>query len=255
MTIYSIIYVSLVLILIIQCAKNRLDLLCVAGICYAVYSLYCAFGIGLSGAYSTRLSPILYTFVFIQISIITVFTFLIRKRKVCLQVEKNDQSSKNLFRVGEIQLSDRLTTAYFIYTIIIAVFALVNILRIGISGLAAGKANVWNETNVFYVISLYGTYPSFAYGIHKGVKIIWIPAVLIELTVFFAGSRAFFTTMIIIFLCEKGSELWKKRKSNLKIAILGLLGIVFLLIYRSVDQLIMAGFFIPSLTRQLGWKL
>ncbi|MBR3397292.1 MAG: hypothetical protein IKG70_05530 [Lachnospiraceae bacterium] len=64
-----------------------------------------------------------------------------------------------------------------------------------------------------------------------------------ELTIFFAGSRAFATTMAVIFLCERGSRLLSRNKKNIRLYIIGAVAVVFLLMYRLVDEQIMAGDF------------
>lgn len=237
MSSHSIAYIVFATTLLIYSIRNRLDLLCVASVCYIVYSIYCIPGIGISGLYRPKLSPQLYAAVYVQLSIIIIFVmysrYRMRSREKLGASEINKRNKKK--KEKTIMLSFR------VYTFIIAVFALMNIVSVGLSGFMAGKSLVWEKTNVFYIISLYGAWPSFAYGIHKNDKLIWIVSLLIELTIFFAGSRAFTATVIIIFLCEKGTVLWKNRKNYVWIYILGAIGIVFLLLYRMVDTQIMAG--------------
>ena len=245
MTVYGIIYLILALALVLFSLRHRLDLLYVCANCYVMYTIYCIFGYGLSGAYYPTLSAKLYMCVYMQMAIILAFTWMYRHsiRGTIGEKSYNSNTSSRKISLGNFVIGDIVTVSFEIYLIIMLLFAIINIAGIGFSGLAEGKANVWEQTNVFYVISLYGAYPAFAFGLHTNNKKIWVPAVLIELTIFFAGSRAFFTTMIIIFLCEKGSELWRNRKSNLRLLIIGVIGIVFLLVYRAVDQSIMAGDF------------
>ena len=88
---------------------------------------------------------------------------------------------------------------------------------------------------------MFGAFVSFAYGIHNKVRFIWIVSLFIELSIFFAGSRAFTSTLVIIFLAEYGATLWKKRKSSTKIYILAILAVLFMIVYRTVDTQIMAG--------------
>ena len=237
MTGYSIIYMILSAILLAYTVRHRVDLLSVAAACYIVYSIYCIPGIGISGYYRPKLSLSLYCSVYLQLLLITAFTFYIRSKLRFREkyVNSDDNRRESPSKEKMLNLSFR------IYTAVIAVFALVNIVPVGMDGFASGKSNVWDQTNIFYIISLYGAYPSFAYGIHKRDKWIWVPSLLIELTIFFAGSRAFTATMIIIFLCEKAANLWKRGKGNFRIYVLGAAGIVFLLLYRMVDQFIMAG--------------
>lgn len=234
MTGYSYIYIILSAILLLYSVRHRLDLLCVTSVCYLVYSMYCVPGIGISGLYRPKLSPSLYYAVYMQILIIFVVAVSVRfseRRRNVIQTTEYKESAKD----KKIRISFR------IYTLIIVAFAVMNIAPVGLSGFMAGKSVVWEQTNVFYVVSLYGAWPSFAYGIHKNDKMVWIPSLLIELTIFFAGSRAFMTTLIVIFLCEKGTVLWKNRKNSMRIYILGAVGVAFLLVYRMVDKYIMAG--------------
>lgn len=239
MSIYSIIYIFIAAVLLIYTLKNRLDLLCVSAVCFVVYSMYCLYGYGKSGFYRPSLSPMLYYCVYVQMFIILLFSVVVnyinrkRRSEVHLELAAEPKPVKTTNKY--------LDWSFYAYTAVICLFALVNIASVGISGFAAGKANVWNNTNVLYIVSLYGAYPSFAYGIHNGKKLMWIPSLLIEMTIFFAGSRAFVTTMAVIFLCEKGTEFWNKYKGNIKMYALGGAGIVFLLVYRAVDESIMKG--------------
>jgi len=243
MSAYSIAYIICACILLVYTLKNRLDLLCICSVCYVVYSMYCIFGIGISGFYRPKLSPMLYYCVYGQMLIILIFGMIINRinrRKRRNQKLKGYHIPEKIKR--EIKFADKqLDTAFYCYTAVICLFALINILSVGISGFKSGKSTVWENTNVLYVVSLYGAYPSFAYGIHNRKKWIWIPSLMVELTIFFAGARAFTATLIVIFLLERGSELWKKRKGNIKIYLLGAGAIVFLLVYRMIDQVIMQG--------------
>ena len=253
---FSIVYIIIATVLLLYSFRHRLDLLCVASVCYIVYSIYCIPGIGISGFYRPKLSASLYYAVFIQLLLIIVFVSLSRylknKRNARLTIDnkntvENDTSNDKTLRI-----------AFRIYTFIILTFAMVNIIPVGLSGFMAGKNTVWEETNVFYVISLYGAWPSFAYGIHRNDKVVWILSLFIELTIFFAGSRAFTTTMIVIFICEKGNELWKNRKSYMRIYFFGALGIAFLLLYRMVDKYIMAANFsgaVNVLKNPITWMI
>lgn len=236
---FRLVYALLSLIIIIYSVRHRLDLLCVGTVCYIVYSMYCLYGIGIAGQYRPTLSPTLYYCVYTQLILIVGSVALFRHFSSG-SPRLEDLNLKEL--PAECTKKDKILNYSFrIYTIIIVAFAAVNVISIGLSGFSAGKATVWEESNILYIISLYGAYPSFAYGIHNKDKLIWIPSLLIELTIFFAGSRAFATTLIVIFLCEKGTMLWKNRKSSLKIFVLGAVGIVFLLVYRTIDRYVMAG--------------
>lgn len=239
MTGLSLCYIILSLIIIAYSVCHRLDLLCIGAVCYVVYSMYCIHGIGISGQYRPKLSPTLYYCVYAQLLLILGFIALYRSRSN--SSPKVEVPNVNGSSAEDLQKAQILNKSFRIYTIVIVAFALVNIIQVGFSGFSSGKATVWEQTNVLYIISLYGVYPAFAYGIHNKDKLIWIPSLLVELTIFFAGSRAFATTLIIIFLCEKGTELWKNRKSYFKIFIVGAVGVVFLLVYRMVDEYVMAG--------------
>lgn len=238
---YSIIYTVLAIFLLLYSIRNRLDLLCVASVCYIVYSIYCIPGMGISGFYRPNLSNTLYYAVYMQLLLMIFFIMYSRytmKRRSSIQ----KYQFVNEYRDGNRNKRDKILKKSFeLYTLIIVIFALMNVASIGLSGFASGKSVVWEQTNMLYLISLYGAWPSFAYGIHTKNKKVWIPSLLVELTIFFAGSRAFTATIIVIFLCEKGTILWKNRKSYMKIYILGAIGILFLLLYRMVDTYIMAG--------------
>ncbi len=258
MSIYSIVYILLSVILLMTVLRTRLDLITVCAICFIVYSIYCIPGIGVSGFYRPHLSPFLYGMVFLQMILIISFILITdrreRKKKTTLELEE----SVFIAAASNREDKKRIDTAFFIYTIIIFLFAFVNVVSVGWSTFSSGKANVWDRVNVFYVISLYGAYPSFAYGIHNREKRIWIPALLIEMTIFIAGSRAFLATMIVMLLCEFGSVRWQKNKSNMKIYLIGAVAIVFLLIYRMVDKKIMNGDFagaLSTLSNPRVWKV
>lgn len=242
MNLYTNIYILIALILLIcVVCRPKMDLFSVAAVCFIVYSIYCIPGYGHSGAYSQRLSPQLYGFIYIQLFIILAACLLsTRKQKKALK----PSAMRLPDRYSEKSVNNDATTiAFYLYTIVMAAFALLNIIKIGFSGFTAGKANVWENTNVLFVISLYGAYPSFAYGLHTKNKLIWIPSLLIELTIFLSGSRAFATTMAVILLCEKSAQWRAEGRSSRKLYIIGAVAVVFLLVYRMVDQQIMSGDF------------
>lgn len=238
-TIYSIVYLLMVIVVFVYTIKNRLDILCVSAVCFIVYSMYCFFGYGISGFYRPALSPQLYFLVYLQILLIMGFIIFTRYNE---NQRKFPQLLRNTSKVYEDVSGDAvLTKSFYIYTAIIVSFALINVVKVGVVGFMAGKETVWQNTNILYIISLYGAYPSFAYGIHIKKKRIWIPSMLVELTIFFAGSRAFTATLIVILLCELGVVFWKKKQRNIEIFLLGAAAIVFLLVYRMVDKAIMQG--------------
>lgn len=236
---YSIVYVIFVLAIFIYTIRNQLDILCVSAVCYIVYSMYCFFGYGISGHYRPALSPQLYLLVYMQLILIMGFICFTRfnqkTRRFPALLRHTQQTDE------DVSEDKTVRNAFYIYTAVIALFALVNVIKVGVSGFVAGKATVWENTNILYIISLYGAYPSFAYGIHTKNKWIWIPSLLVELTIFFAGSRAFTATLIVIYLCDRGAALWKKKQKNTEIFLLGAAAIVFLLVYRMVDKAIMQG--------------
>jgi len=238
-TVYSYIYLAIVIAIFFYTIRNRLDILCVCAVCFVVYTMYCFFGYGISGFYRPKLSPLLYWLVYIQMFMILGFTWYSRKKDGSKYLLSANEESKSEEYAAEENV--RLTRSFYLYTCVIVLFALINIIPLSVAGFAAGKSNVWSNTNVLYIVSLYGAYPSFAYGLHVNKKRIWVPSLLIELTIFFAGSRAFAATLIILFLCERGVSLWRKGKGNLGVFVLGASAVLFLLVYRAVDQAIMQG--------------
>lgn len=238
---YSVVYIIFAGFLLLYSIRNRLDLLSVASVCYIVYSIYCIPGIGISGFYRPNLSNTLYHAVYMQLFFIIIFVMysrhIMKRRKFVQKYQPiNKYSDGNKGKKDKV-----LRTSFEIYTLIIVTFSLMNVTSIGLDGFSFGKSVVWEQSNILYLISLYGAWPSFAYGIHTKNKKVWLPSLFVELTIFFAGSRAFIATIIIIFLCEKGTVLWKNRKSYMKIYILGAVGVLFLLLYRMIDTYIMAG--------------
>lgn len=252
MSIYSLIYLILAGAILVYMLKHKLDLLCIAGVCFIVYTIYCIPGVGISGFYRPHLSPKLYSAVYIQLCIIIGVTLYIRKKE-----DKKQIDALKILKINdEPKSSILLDKSFMIYTFIIACFAVLNIISIGFSTFLSGKSNVWQNTNVFFIISLYGAFPSFAYGIHFNKKLIWITSTIIELTIFLAGARAFAATLIVILLCDKGQKFMENRKKSFKMYIVGGLAVVFLLIYRSVDTLIMQGDFegaVQTLSKSETW--
>lgn len=254
MSVFSVIYILLAAALLLVVMRSRLDLVTVCAVCFIVYSIYCIPGIGISGQYRPRLSETLYRMIYIQLVLIMVFSIFADR------VERKQRKTvhPSMGRTEDSRIAEkRIETTFLLYTVIITAFALVNILSVGLSTFASGKENVWGKTNVLYIVSLYGTYPAFAYGIHKRKKLIWIPCLMVELSIFFAGSRAFLATMIIMVLCEFGSKLWKQRRTNAIIYAAGAGAIVFLLVYRMVDAQIMSGDIsgaLQTLSNPAVWK-
>lgn len=236
MSIYSIIYLILATVIMVVVIVNRLDLLCVCSVCFVVYSIYCIPGIGISGFYRPQLSPALYFYVYLQMIFIISFILIVRRREHIIKLH----SKGHLFS-EEVNENKTVTKAFYIYTIIMFGFMLFNVIKAGWAVFSSGKELVWRETNILYLISLYGAYPSFAYGVRYHKKTMWIASILIELSIFFAGSRAFLATMFIILLCELGYRLWKRKKKCISLYALGMVAVVFLLIYRAVDTYVMRG--------------
>lgn len=241
MSLYSIIYLVLSMLIMVFVIRSKLDILSIGAVCFIVYTIYCIPGIGISGFYRPTLSPQLYYLVYMQL--ILIFAFVYTNKQKVINAEPVPSSRKIVLSYNDIDVSTdkTLTDSFVIYTCVMVFFLLVNLISIGIFGLAAGKEFVWQRTNILYIICLYGAFPSFVYGIHTRNKWIWLPSIIIELTIFFAGSRAFLATLIIIFLLEQGANLWEKRENNKMIFLAGAIAVVFLLIYRMIDQQIMQG--------------
>ena len=240
MSIFSIIYLVLAALLLVFTMRSQIDILSMAAVCFLVYTMYCILGIGISGCYRPKLSGTLYYIVYTQILIILLYMVCIRRRDKIRQAKAAALPSLTAAPQGEGS-EQRLDMAFAIYTAIMVGFVLWNIAIIGIGGFLSGKANVWDRVNIFYIIALYGSFPSFAYGMHRRKTIIWLPSLIIEASIFIAGARAFTATLIVIFLCECGMLLWKNRRKNMKLYILGGTAVIFLLIYRKIDTYIMIG--------------
>ena len=237
MTTNSLIYIILAVAVIIAIMRGKIDLISVCGACYILYTMYCIYGYGIAGFYRPKLSPKLYHYVYAQLLIILIYVVIKNyrdkkaKRKTRLYVQQADEAENKR----------AMDLSFYAYTAVIAAFAFINIARVGLSRFASGKANVWSSTNIFYIISLWGAFVSFAYGIHNKKRIIWIVSLVIELSIFFAGSRAFTASLIVIFLAEYGSTLWKNRTKNIYLYILAIAAVLFMIVYRTVDKQIMAG--------------
>ena len=139
MTIYSWIYIILSIMVIIAIMKGKIDLISVCGACYILYTMYCIFGIGIAGFYRPRLSHKLYYYVYCQLLII--FFYLVWKNYRDKTEIKN--SLENAHSVESIKESRAMKLSFIAYTCVIAAFSFVNMARIGFSGFASGKANVW----------------------------------------------------------------------------------------------------------------
>lgn len=258
MTVYSFIFIVFACILLFYTITNKLDLIAITTVCFIVYAIYLVKGIGISGFYRPHLSSELYYLVYSQMFIIFIFIFLERRQsEVLSNNESNSISIKDELKTDK-DTSNILSKSFYVYTTIMLLFAASNILRVGPSIFLSGKANVWSQTDILYLISLYGVFPSFAYGIHYKKTYIWLTSILISLTIFIAGSRAFTATLIIIFLLEKGREMWQKGTSNIRIYVIGAIAVVFLLIYRMIDVMIMNGDIsgiINTLADPATWKV
>ena len=238
-TAYSFLYLFMAVLFFVYTIKNRLDILAVGMVCYVVYTMYCFFGYGIAGLYRPKLSATLYWLVFTQMAMLLVYTSRKRRKDGPQYLKKPERCA--LPDEEAVNENKRVTVAFELYTAVIVFFALINMIPLGFSGFTQGKAIVWENVNVLYIVSLYGAYPSFIYGLYTKKKRIWIPALLIECGIFFAGSRAFLATMIVMFLCERGVAMWRKKQNNRSVFILGALAICFLLIYRTIDKNVLEG--------------
>ncbi len=243
MTFYSIFYLIIAAALLLYTARHRFDLIAVAALCFIVYTIYCIPGTGIAGFYRPRLSPALYYSVYVQMAVILAASVIIRSGRE--EKPRTPWLTDEGIRPGQ---EDILHRSFRLYTIVIALFALLNVATIGVSTFLSGKGSVWGKANILYIISLYGAYPSFAYGIHKRDKFIWMLSLLVELTIFIAGARAFTATLLIMIICEMGSSLWKERKGNVKLYVWGALLVLFMVLYRAVDTQVMSGDFAGVLT-------
>lgn len=241
MSVFSLVYLLLALFLAIVVLKNRIDMVSIGAICFIVYSMYCLPGIGISGMYRPLLSSQLYLLIYIQLTIIIIYVIVNRQKELKGKIIYSANYSQKRSR-QDISKDRVLQSTFVIYSWLMLSFTLINVFSIGLSGFAAGKEYVWEQANILYIISLYGVFPSFAYGIHVKNKWVYIPSLIVAFIIFYSGSRAFLATLIVIFLLEKGSEYWTRR-GNRKILIIGAVAIVFLLVYRNVDQQIMQGDF------------
>lgn len=259
MSIYSVIYIILAIVLIAYTVRHRLDILSVAAICFIIYTIYCIPGIGISGQYRPELSPKLYHMVYMQMLVILAFTMFERSKDRNdlinqihysnfnqpkeMKLTKENRALDSYKGRNETKDNKLLDTSFLIYTGIIVLLAALNIVPFGFSGLLSGKAYVWEQTNIFYIISLYGSFPSFAYGVYRKKKRIWIPSLCVALTIFVAGSRAFLATMMVILLCWLGVNLWRRRKSSLVIYVIGFIGMIAFLAYRVIESSLVGGNF------------
>ena len=237
MTTNSLIYIILAVAVVIVIMRGKIDLISVCGACYILYTMYCIYGYGKAGFYRPKLSLKLYYYVYAQLLIILIYIMIKNYR------DKKDKWKTITYaqQTDEANNKRAMDLSFYAYTAVIAAFAFINIGRIGLAGFASGKANVWAGTNIFYIISLWGAFVSFAYGIHNKKRMIWIVSLMIELSIFLAGSRAFTASIIVIFLAEYGSTLWKNRKRSTYLYILAIVAVLFMIVYRTVDKQIMAG--------------
>lgn len=231
MNINSIIYICLAIFLSLKLIKRRIDLLLISAFCFIIYSMYCAVGIGISGQYRPDLSDKLYFLIFIQIIIILCNLHYHDKHEITMQSLSNSENT-TIVRFS-----------FYIYTAIMFVFMISNVMSVGLNSFAQGKNDVWGNVNILYIISLYGAFPSFAYGIHYGEKYVSLAAILIEALIFFAGARAFMATLIVIYFCNKGQQLWIKNKSNFIVFLSASMAVIFMLFYRMIDKMVMYGDF------------
>lgn len=230
-------FVILALIMIVYLTTRRIDLLSVAIVCLIIYNIYCATGYVYISShekahvyyYAGKIQTSVYLVVLTQMLFLLIYTIRYDKRK------KLEMSSNETPQNRTTILDDYETEKTFsIVSIICYIILFSNIATIGISGLSAAKAEVWAQTNILYSTGQWLSMSIFTYGMKSQkykYSFIGLLPVLVHL---FIGSRAFFAVIAIVFLVYYGSRLKSSFRANIKLYILGFVGLFLIMIYKKI---------------------
>ncbi len=219
---------------------RRFDMFSVALICLLIYNIYCATeavhiysrGVVATRIYDAAISPQVYAIVIVQVVVLLVvahwYDHGIRKHR---QPSESKFDDATMFR------------AFLVLGVLGFVIMAVNVGRIGLAGLTAEKAEVWEQTGALYVTGLWMSMAVFAYAMkskHYGLLALALPPVLIHL---FIGSRAYIAVVCIVALLSLSTRGTFSIKRNVGVFVLGFFALCVVMVYKKIYLDVKAGDF------------
>ena len=231
------IYIIISLIIILYITFRKVDFLSIGAACFIIYHSHAAYGEVYIHSrervnvllYEDFISDKLYLILFSQLLIllfsIVIYDYLAKKNKtdkiVYVSTIRNDDTKaihKSFVILGFLSL--------FTYSI--------DIFKIGFVNLAGNKSYVWQQTGLFYTVSLWSAMAVFSYAIKNkkfSLLFISVPQILIHL---FIGSRAYFAVIIIIMIIYYGHYIKHNLVKNIKLYVLGAIGAIGIMAYKRI---------------------
>lgn len=228
-------YIFLCVILMVILYFRKIDILTVGSICFIIYHIY-GFGNELFihsreraeyYLYVSRISASLHIILCLQI-LVLIFAILIydfRKQK------------KELFNTHKLYNRDKhpieIEKTFFILGIICLLYYLANVLNIGFSKLSGDKAEVWSETGLFYVSSLWGAMGLYTFALINNKKKYYFIALIPVLIHLFIGSRAYFATIAITTLLVYGKSIGNRFFKKNRLIFLSAITFILIMAYKT----------------------
>lgn len=241
------IYIGFSIITIIQVIKRRFDFISFGAITFIAYSINCAFGQtwitgGKTGYYyQSEISLMTYMLVISQLLIINIYIFIERHGIVFVWGGGKHRDINNAPK------TDSSFTDYPLFWNIVLAFCYFSFaynifVKIGISNFFSYSSKnilVENVSSIFS-FAIWGTILCFLHAVkNNNKKNIGFSFFLILITVLI-GSRAYLATVIIGWIAIKSGTIRSTLRENLKIFIIGGIGVLALLLYKNIYMAVRA---------------
>lgn len=248
------IYIIISLIIFFYIATRKIDFFSIGAVCFIIYHSHAAYGeVYIHSCervnyllYEDFISDKLYLILFSQL-LILLFSMVIYD---CIKKNKTEDIA-----YVAIKRNDN-TKAIHISFVLLGFLSLITysaeIVRIGFENLLGDKSYVWQQAGLFYTVSLWSAMAVFSYAIkNKKIRLLIIsaPQVLIHL---FIGSRPYFAVIIIIMIIYYGYYMKNKLINNIKVYVIGAIGAIGIMAYKSIWMDIKAFDFIAVINTLLN---
>lgn len=236
------VFIAASILMLIKVALRKPDFYSVGIVCHILYNIHCATGrVFITGPgiighyyYYSIINRRAYFIVLLQMLMLFVF---VTYHDLHHHNEKNNPLICDKY-------NEETEYALFLLLCLIAwAIMLYNITRIGVSNLNANKSYIWTRISSLYTTSCWMGMAIFTYSIKKKKYLLAIAGAMPVLLHFFFGSRAYFATLCILFLVLNSGQIKNSLVKNVKLYILGALGVIFILAYKRVYMAMRMGDF------------
>lgn len=253
--ILQILYIVLCLLIIYEVLLRNIDCISIAAISYMLYTSNCIIGkvwIPQSGinAYYANISIQTYTLIYFQLLIIYIFLFKLRYKAVSgVKIKSFHYESSYINSVKD----NKLYWIILVFLSYIIIFYYL-IFKVGLSVFFsyASKGSILSETSMLFGLSIWGGLVCLLhYYLERNICGTILSSGIIILSVLL-GSRAYIATAFVGVLLIKSfgwdnKKVVNKNKTKRRIILLGIIMLLFLIIYKLIYKEIRAGDFVGAL--------